>query len=496
MNWRPRDVLVGVLAGMVGAILAVAAAQVLRADLGWLVGPLAGGATGAIGGWRASSRLLRDATASLAVLVDDGDDPEGWGDPADDASSPPALGSEPFDACVARLREIVVRSRRVEAEHAGVLGLSRQLQAAMTGRDGADGAAGRPEPIRGGATESLRILLDQSRRAAASIDRDLSGLEEANERVASGAQDQSEAVSRTATSVEALSDRIDRIAHHSGEAADACERARHEAHQGLDQVQSVIEGMDRLLTRIEANGRKVRRLEERSTEIGAIVELIRGISGRTDMLALNASIESIRAGEHGRGFAVIAEEIRKLADRTAGATREVGALVEAIQADAQESLQAIGEEQSQMQSESHRLRETGCSLERISQVAERSARLVDGISRSTRDQVQATQDLVRAMQRISAVAQQTQERTAQARAFIRALKQSCGPWRRLAAADPLLTAASEPGAASPWAADGPPRRSFREDGPATVSPAISPARASGQSQHAAARDGVEGERSR
>ena len=107
--------------------------------------------------------------------------------------------------------------------------------------------------------------------------------------------------------------------------------------------------MDRLLTRIEANGRKVRRLEDRSTEIGVIVDLIRGISSRTDMLALNATIESIRAGEHGRGFAVVAEEIRKLAERTAGATREIGTLVEAIQADAQESIQALGEEQAEMQ---------------------------------------------------------------------------------------------------------------------------------------------------
>jgi hypothetical protein len=214
------------------------------------------------------------------------------------------------------------------------------------------------------------------------------------------------------------------------------------------------------------------------------------------MLALNASIESIRAGEHGRGGPIgqLADLLGD--DREAAATREVGALVEAIQADAQESLRALGEEQSQMQAESHRVRETGCSLERISQVAERSARLVEGISRSTRDQVQATQDLVRAMQRISDVAQQTRERTGEARTFIGALKQSCGPWRRLAGADPLLPPAAEPAGASPRAIEGPQRRSLREDGPAPVSPSILAARPSGSPRHAPTREGAEGERSR
>ena len=165
---------------------------------------------------------------------------------------------------------------RYEFEHAASERLVRQLRAAMNGPGriqrvlravGARSGGSGPVAVRSSWISSARPRLQ--------INRDLSALEEANERVASGAGDQSEAVSRTATSVEALSDRIDRIAHNAGEAAEACERARQEAHQGLEQVHNVIEGMDRLLTRIEANGRKVRRLEDRSTEIGVIVELIR-----------------------------------------------------------------------------------------------------------------------------------------------------------------------------------------------------------------------------
>jgi twitching motility protein PilJ len=477
MSWHPRVVSIGGITGLAGALLGVGSALALRPDLGWLAGLLGGAMVGGLGTYLAAERLLRDATACLAALGGDDHDPgPGSGGPSPDGAQPvPVLGSIAFDAWIAHLHQGLDHARQVQAEHAGALRLARQLLAAMSGLGGEHGPSAKSGRDQEGAAQPLRVLLDQFRQTALPINRDLSALEEANERVASGARDQSQAVSRTATSVEALYDRIDRIAHHASEAADACERARHEAHQGFDQVHSVIEGMDRLLTRIEANGRKVRRLEERSTEIGVIVDLIRGISSRTDMLALNATIESIRAGEHGRGFAVIAEEIRKLAERTAGATREIGTLVEAIQADTQESIQALGEEQAQMHHESQRLHETGSSLERISQVAERSARLVEGISRSTNDQVVATQDLVRAMQRISEVTQQTQERTTQARAFIRALKQSCEPWQRLAATDPVPAAGGPPPGAGPRKREGLPPSSIREDGPALgAASALSP----------------------
>ena len=280
----------------------------------------------------------------------------------------------------------------------------------------------------------LPAVLDRLRQTALAIHRDASSLEELNERVASGAADQSDAVARTASAVEALSEKIDRISQNSEEAALACERARNEARQGLGEVHGVIEGMDRLLARIEANGRKAKRLGDRSNEIEIIVELIRGISNRTDMLALNATIESVRAGEHGRGFAVVADEIRKLAERTATATREIGTIVEAIQADTHESLIGLNEEQAAMRHESDRVRQTGKALERISQVAEHSARLVEGISRSTNDQVIATQDLVRAMQRISEVTHQTLEQTTLSRGSLKVLVQSCEPWQRVATA--------------------------------------------------------------
>lgn len=423
---------------VVGAACAAIAARV-PSPLGWVVGVSASAVLGGLGVAPVSRRLLDQATARLAALAAEADDDDQGSDRAVGNRSAPTSEFAAFDVWVDHLRDLIAHLRDASAEFSSMRGLTGRLAEAM---NESGGSMDRSESNGEATAQPLQLFLDRFRRAAARIENDLSALNAANERVASGAHDQSEAVSRTATSVEALSDRIDRVSRNSNEAAEACERAREEARQGLEQIQEVIEGMDRLLARIEANGRKVRRLEDRSTEIRVIVDLIRGISSRTDMLALNATIESIRAGEHGRGFAIVAEEIRKLAERAAAATREIGALVEAIQADAQESIRGLGEEQTETQRESQRIRETGSSLARISQVVTKSAQLVEGISRSTHDQVLSTQDLVRAMQRVSDATQQTQESAARSREFIKALNGSCLPWRRLAALEPAAARAN------------------------------------------------------
>jgi twitching motility protein PilJ len=417
-------IIFGALAGTVGGGSSAGVMLVLAPVTGITVALMAGTIAGTCGAWLVSQAVMRQAAASLGFLAQ--------GDPTalDRPDTPMSLDHGAFDAEIVRLGEALDRARQIQLDLAKAERTAKLFWVSMNGATA---------QIKGDISVAevgakLPAVLDRLKQTALAIHRDASSLEELNERVASGAADQSDAVARTASAVEALSEKIDRISLSSEEAAQACERARDEARQGLGQVHSVVEGMDRLLVRIEANGRKAKRLEDRSNEIEIIVDQIRGISNRTDMLALNATIESVRAGEHGRGFAVVADEIRKLAERTATATREIGTIVEAIQADTHESIVGLNEEQSEMKHESGRVRETGKALERISQVAEHSARLVEGISRSTNDQVLATQDLVRAMQRISEVTHQTLERTTLSRSSLKVLVQSCEPWQRVAAA--------------------------------------------------------------
>jgi twitching motility protein PilJ len=287
----------------------------------------------------------------------------------------------------------------------------------MTGDD-SDAEAGGPHPAE--VRETVREIAEAAR-----------ALGDSSRGMADGASDQAGTVTRTTNTVEAISDRIDRISRNAEEAADATEGTRQQAIRGLEQIQGIIEGMDKLRSLVESNSRKARRLGERSLEIGSIVRLIDEVSNRTDMLALNATIESVRAGEHGRGFAAVAEEIRKLAERTAGGTREIATLVEAIQADTNESIRALAEEESQMDRETTRVREAGSALERISRMAEDSARLVDGIFLSANDQVRATRDLVSGMQRISDVSKSILGETAEIREEAGVLVARCDRLRTL-----------------------------------------------------------------
>jgi twitching motility protein PilJ len=411
----------GAGAGVTGAALVLLALKLPDPRIGTLLGLATAGAMGAAAAWRAATAVLRRAEAHLVHL-----DAE-RGNPSAEPPAPLALGE--FDAALESLRQALVRASRIQTESQVLERLARAFPG--TAQDVSDGA----HPAQNGRASGL-ALNERIQQFAALLMGNARAIEEVNDRLASGAADQADAVGRTTTTVEALSDKIDRISQNAEDAALACEKSRHEACRGLEQLHSVIEGMDRLRTQVEVNGRKARRLGDRSVEIGTIVELIRGISSRTDMLALNATIESVRAGEHGRGFAVVAEEIRKLAERTAAAAREIGTLVDAIQADTHESIRAMGEEQTQMEQEAQRVREAGSALDRITEVAEYSARLVEGISRSSNDQVLATQELVRAMQRISEVSHRTIEGTAQARELIGELCRSCAPLQGLPLSDP------------------------------------------------------------
>jgi methyl-accepting chemotaxis protein len=313
-------------------------------------------------------------------------------------------GVAEIDCLVARLREYAQRwmettnrARQQAREIEALLGqLNRRTLAERGWREDAP-------PAR----QLRQLLASLAQTAEADLEHVLSSAQEIERRtreMVAGAEEQTSAVHQTTSFVEQMCSNIDSVSQNSEAANRAAVTARESAVAGLDLVRELIRGMDRIRLHVEASGRKLRTLGDHSQEIGSIVETIGAISARTDLLALNASIESVRAGEHGRGFAVVAEEVRKLAEQTAQATREVSSLIESIQAQTQESIEVMAEEHTHVQAEVRRVNEAGVALERISQTSGDSAQRVGEISRATTHQLQVTQEVVRAMQRVSEAA--------------------------------------------------------------------------------------------
>ena len=150
--------------------------------------------------------------------------------------------------------------------------------------------------------------------------------------------------------------------------------------------------------------RNLRGLCDPSQQISAIVGTISDIAARTDLLALNASIESIRAGEHGRGFAIVADEVRKLAEQASDATREISSLIDAMQIVTQESIRGIVREREQVELEFDRAVETEQVLQQICESKKSDTSHIQRISESSTQQLQLAQDVVLAVEQISEIA--------------------------------------------------------------------------------------------
>jgi len=239
-------------------------------------------------------------------------------------------------------------------------------------------------------------------------------IERCTKEISGGAEKQSAAVNKTTTYVEQMSANIDSVSQNAKAAQQAAIATNNSASAALQQVRKLIDGMDRIRRHVEASESRLRALGDHSQEIGSIVETISLISSRTDMLALNASIESVRAGEHGRGFAVVADEVRKLAEQAAQATREVAGLIESIQLETQESIALMAEEREEVESEVQRVSAAGEALERINQISSDSASQVGEITHAAQLQLQLTRDVVLAVERISEVAKSSRTRAEEA----------------------------------------------------------------------------------
>jgi twitching motility protein PilJ len=269
--------------------------------------------------------------------------------------------------------------------------------------------------------EELRSLVGNVQNTAARVASTTAEVDVTSTELLAASNEQLHEIRETGRSVVDMATRINQVSAQAQESADVARQSLQAAEVGLQAVQNAIGGMNTIRDQIQETSKRIKRLGESSQEIGEITELISDITEQTNVLALNAAIQAASAGDAGRGFSVVAEEVQRLAERSADATRQIAALVKAIQTDTQEAVGAM-ERSTQGVVEGAKLSDNaGTALSEIDQVSRRLAELIEQISVSTSREANLANEVAGNIQHIFAVTEQTGEGTRSTAAQVREL---------------------------------------------------------------------------
>ena len=199
---------------------------------------------------------------------------------------------------------------------------------------------------------------------------------------------------------------IEQVAANAQSVAEASAQATRSAHIGRDTVDHSVKAMSRISESIAPAVERVKELCIRSSEIGKIIEVIDDIAEQTNLLALNAAIEAARAGEHGKGFAVVADEVRKLAERSSKATKEIAVLIASVQEGTEQAVAAMDQGAKQVQEGSRLSIEADRSLEEILQAIEATDEKTRSIAAAAQQMTESSAAVVRSTDNISSISEE------------------------------------------------------------------------------------------
>ncbi|TAK79694.1 MAG: methyl-accepting chemotaxis protein [Aquabacterium sp.] len=272
--------------------------------------------------------------------------------------------------------------------------------------------------------EELRTLVAQVQGTVARVTETTQHVEATSTELLAASDEQLREIRETGESVVQMASRINEVSSQALHSAEVARQSLVAAETGLTAVHNAIGGMNAIRDQIQDTSKRIKRLGESSQEIGEITELISDITEQTNVLALNAAIQAASAGEAGRGFSVVAEEVQRLAERSGDATKQIAALVRTIQTDTQDAVAAM-ERSTQGVVEGARLSDAaGTALGDIDRVSRRLADLIQEISRQALREAESANVVVSNIQHIFAVTEQTGEGTRSTTQLVRELSKT------------------------------------------------------------------------
>lgn len=261
--------------------------------------------------------------------------------------------------------------------------------------------------------EELSVLVRRINDAATRVTQATESAQKTSSELLGATERQSREIEEVGTTVEQMAKTMTESSERALRSAQVARRSLESARKGAGAVENTIKGMNGIREQIQETSKRIKRLGESSQEIGEIVELISDITEQTNVLALNAAIQAASAGEAGRGFTVVAEEVQRLAERSAEATKQIAAIVKTIQTDTKDAVGSMENATRDVVEGAQLSDAAGQALAEIGEVSTEAARLIEQISSDTQHQAATATRVAETMKEILAITEQTANGTRQ-----------------------------------------------------------------------------------